>query len=42
VFIVLTITYSFIIFISLYGDYEEKELKKQKEEWKNIIGRKYY
>lgn len=41
-FIVLTITYSFIIFIVLFGDYKQKELEKQKKEWERIIGRKYY
>ena len=40
-FIALTITYIFIILISLYGDYKSKELEKQKEEWEKIIGRKY-
>lgn len=41
-FIVLAITYIFIIFIVLFGDYKEKELEKQKKEWERIIGRKYY
>ena len=40
-FIVLTIIYSLIIFISLFGDYEEKELERQKQEWERITGSKY-
>lgn len=40
-FIILTITYIFIILISLYGDYKSKELEKDKEEWEKIIGKKY-
>ena len=40
-FAVLTITYIFIILISLYGDYKSKELEKDKEEWERVIGRKY-
>jgi hypothetical protein len=40
-FAVLTITYIFIILISLYGDYKSKEIEKQKEEWERVIGRKY-
>ena len=39
-FIILTITYIFIILISLYRDYKLKELEKQKEEWERVIGRK--
>ena len=41
-FIALTITYIFIILISLYGDYKSKEIEKQKEEWEEIFGRSYY
>ena len=41
-FIVLTIIYSLIIFISLFGDYEEKELERHKKEWERITGKKYY
>ena len=40
-FIALTITYIFIILISLFGDYKSKEIEKQKEEWEKIIGKKY-
>lgn len=40
-FIVLTIIYSFIIFISLYGDYEGKEIERQKKDWERIMGKKY-
>ena len=40
-FIALTITYIFIILISLYGDYKSKEIEKQKKDWEEIIGRKY-
>ena len=31
-FIALTITYIFIIFIACFGDYKTKELEKQKED----------
>ena len=41
-FAVLTTVYIFIILISLYGDYKSKEIEKQKEEWEEIIGKKYY
>ena len=41
-FTILMIVYSFIILISLFGDYKSKELEKQKKEWEEIIGRKYY
>ena len=40
-FIVLTIIYSLIIFISLFGDYEEKELEEWKKKWERIMGKKY-
>jgi hypothetical protein len=40
-FTLLVITYIFIILISLYGDYKSKEIEKQKEDWKRVIGRKY-
>ena len=40
-FIILTITYIFIILIAFFGDYKSKELEKQKEEWERVIGRKY-
>ena len=40
-FTLLGITYIFIILITLYGDYNSKELEKQKEEWERVIGRKY-
>ena len=40
-FIVLTIIYSLIIFISLFGDYEEKELERQKKNWERTMGNKY-
>lgn len=41
-FIILTITYIFIILITLYGDYKSKEIEKDKEDWEKIIGKKYY
>lgn len=41
-FIVLGITYAFIVFVTLFGDYKEKELEKHKNDWERIIGRKYY
>lgn len=41
-FILLGITYIFIILISLYGDYKSKEIEKQKEEWENIFDKNYY
>ena len=40
-FIALTITYIFIILISLFGDYKSKEIEKQKEDWERVTGRKY-
>lgn len=40
-FILLGITYIFIILISLYGDYKSKELEKDKKDWEKIIGKKY-
>ena len=40
-FIALTITYIFIILISLFGDYKSKEIEKQKEEWERVTGSKY-
>lgn len=40
-FTVLTVVYGFIILISLFGDYKNKELEKQKQDWERIIGRKY-
>lgn len=40
-FTLLGITYIFIILISLFGDYNSKEIKKQKEEWERVIGKKY-
>ena len=41
-FTLLGITYIFIILISYFGDYKSKELDKQKEDWKEIIGKNYY
>lgn len=41
-FIILAIMYSLIIFITLFGNYDGKELEKQKQEWERIMGRKYY
>lgn len=41
-FTLLTITYIFIILISLLGDYKSKEIEKQKQEWKNIFDKNYY
>ena len=40
-FILLTITYIFIILIVLFGDYKSKEINKQKEDWERLMGRKY-
>lgn len=40
-FIVLTITYSLIIFISLYGDYIGEEKEEWKKKWERITGKKY-
>lgn len=40
-FTVLTVIYGFIILITLFGDYKEKEINKQKEEWERVIGNKY-
>ena len=41
-FIVLGITYGFIVFMVLFGDYKGKEIEKQKNDWERIIGKKYY
>lgn len=41
-FIVLTITYTFIIFIVLFGDYEGKEIEEWKKKWEKLFGEKYY
>lgn len=41
-FIILTITYIFIILISLFGDYKSKELEKDKQDWEEIFKRSYY
>lgn len=36
--ILIGIIFSFIIYISLFGDYEEKELKEDYEKMKEICG----
>lgn len=41
-FFVLGIVYSFIILITLFGDYKGKELQKHKEDWKRIFKEDYY
>ena len=41
-FAVLGITYGFIIFIVLFGNYEGKELEDWKKRWEKIIGKEYY
>ena len=41
-FIVLGITYAFIIFIVLFGDYKGKEKEEWKQKWEKITGSKYY
>lgn len=41
-FIVLGIVYSFIIFITLFGDYKGEEIKRHKEDWKRIFKEDYY
>ena len=41
-FTVLTVVYGFILLIAFFGDYKSKEAQKEKEEWEEIIGRKYY
>ena len=41
-FILLTIFYIFIIYISFFGNVEERKLKKQSDDWKKIFGRDYY
>lgn len=40
-FTLLSITYIFIILISLFGDYKSKELEKDKEEWERVTGNRY-
>lgn len=39
-FILLSITYIFILLMS--ENTEEKRLKKENKDWKNIIGEDYY
>ena len=41
-FIVLGVIYTLIIVIAYRGDYKNKEIKKQEEEWERIMGRRYY
>lgn len=41
-FTVLTVLYGFIIIIVLFGDYKSKEIEKQKRDWEEIEGKKYY
>lgn len=41
-FIILGITYAFIIFIVLFGDYEEKEREEWRKKWEKLFGREYY
>ena len=41
-FILLTLIYILIIFITYFGDYKSKEIEKDKQKWEEIIGGKYY
>lgn len=41
-FIVLTITYTSIIFTVLFGDYKEKEIEEWKKKWEKLFGKEYY
>lgn len=34
---VITLTFSLLVIVALYGDYEEKELKKDYEKYKEVI-----
>lgn len=40
-FTVLTVLYGFIILITLFGDYKEKEIENQKKDWERLMGNKY-
>ena len=40
-FKVIGIVFGLIIFISLYGNYEEEEQEEWKKRWERIIGEKY-
>ena len=41
-FILITLIYILILFIAYFGDYESKEIEKDKQKWEEIIGSKYY
>ena len=39
--ILIIIIFIFITLISFFGDYNKKEIEKQKQDWERIIGCKY-
>lgn len=41
-FYLLGLVYTFIIFISLFGNYKGEELERHKRDWKNIFKEDYY
>lgn len=41
-FYIIGIVFGFIIYVSLFGDYEGKEIEEWKKKWERIIGEKYY
>ena len=40
-FILIIIVFSFISIMALFGNVEDKELKKDNKKYKEIVGRKY-
>lgn len=40
-FVLIIIIFIFIVLISFFGDYNKKEIEKQKQDWERIIGCKY-
>lgn len=40
--ILIIIIFIFITLISFFGDYNKKEIEKDKEQWEKITGNKYY
>lgn len=39
---ILIIIFILITLISFFGDYNKKEIEKDKEQWEKITGNKYY
>lgn len=40
-FLLLIAVYGLIFFISIFGNTKERELEKEKQDWKRIIGEDY-